>query len=57
MHALKDLIQKCLVEIIVPTLDQYGVMITPKNIAMKGQTVLTQYIVPAWKLLYKNESR
>ena len=49
--------QKCLVEIVVPMLDQYGVVITPKNIEMKGQTVLTQYIVPHWQLRYKNESK
>ena len=50
-------LQKCLVEIVVPTLDQYGVVITPKNIVMKGQTVLTQYIVPHWQLRYRNESK
>ena len=48
--------QKCLVELVVPPLDQYGVVITPKNIEMKGQTVLTQYIVPHWQLRYMNES-
>ena len=49
-------LQHCLVEVVVPTLDQYGVVITPRNIEMRGQTVLTQYIVPRWYLIYKNES-
>ena len=44
-------------EVVVPPLDQYGVFITPKNIEMKGQTVLTQYIVPHWQLRYRNESK
>ena len=38
-------------------LDKFGVKITPNKITMLGETVLTQYIVNAWTLEYKNESK
>ena len=49
--------QKCSVEIVVKNLDKFGVRITPNTVKMLGETILTQYIVNAWTLTYKNESK
>ena len=49
------LLQQC-EQVGVPPLDQYGVRITPRQVRMRGGTLLTQYVVPAWHLRLRNAS-
>ena len=48
--------QTCAVNLEVNALEQQSLKIVPKTVQMKGKIELTQYIVTAWKLVYKNDS-
>jgi len=48
--------QTCTVQMAIRELEVSGVEILPGNLDMKGDTVLTQYLITKWRLEYRNES-
>ena len=52
MSTLCILVQRCTVNIEIRNLERSITQITPNNIMMEGNTVLTQYLITFWKLDY-----
>jgi len=48
--------QTCTAIMIVRELEWSSMVITPDQIVMEGETVLTQYIIPFWSLSYVNQT-
>ena len=51
------LLKKCTVDLEVRKLEQSSVELIPNLILMESETVLTQYIIASWSLVYKDESK
>ena len=49
--------QVCTVELDVRELEQRSMKLIPNVVLMKSETVLTQYIITGWVLVYKNQSK
>ena len=48
--------QECTVDLAIKKLDQRGVKMRPESILMLGSTVLTQYIIESWEMIYYNQT-
>jgi hypothetical protein len=48
--------QVCTVDLEVRTLERRSVHLVPSRIWMESETVLTQYIITSWSLVYTNQS-
>ena len=49
--------QVCTVELDVRELEQRSMKLIPNVVWMKSETVLTQYIITGWALVYRNQSK
>ena len=49
--------QRCTVDLELRELERSSVKLNPTMVLMEGDTVLTQYIITKWALVFKNQSK
>ena len=54
---IKNIFQKCSVDMTVQVFEQDVLILTPKDVFMESPTELTRYTIVHWSLEYRNKSK